>query len=248
MDSVFQGYAYCNPYDDDFTTDAPFLARIAGIAALIFGTYALSVLWAYLLLGAANEVFWMWAVRCLWATVFCQILTMMFFVGAVCQRDSCTFGPGAWVSAAGIAIWLLVGYEMRRNSPVAKIMSAAAAAARAAGEDMGGCSGVQFVHSSVLPRGVVDLMDAAGVRSVYDKHFGGRDPLRRDLPSLSRVSRVRLMHRATLPAPPADSDGVKDLGGYQPPHHRDSIRTASENSGGSNGYSYRSYARNGTNV
>ncbi|MGV2388345.1 MAG UNVERIFIED_CONTAM: hypothetical protein LVR29_08550 [Microcystis novacekii LVE1205-3] len=54
IDSVFQGYSYCANYDDEYTNDTPVIPRIAGVGGIVSGTYALFVLWFYLITGRAS--------------------------------------------------------------------------------------------------------------------------------------------------------------------------------------------------
>merc|ERR1712048_378583 len=72
LDSVFQGYSYCYPYDDQYTADAPVPARIVAVVALMSGSASLSVLWIYLILGVTKEFYWKNAVRLLMLAGSCQ--------------------------------------------------------------------------------------------------------------------------------------------------------------------------------
>ena len=118
MDSMFQGYSYCYPYDDEYTDDSPVPARVAGIIALVAGTFSLAVLWVYLLMGQTSDGFWSWAVRILVVAALFQALTFSFFVEDICLRNTCRIGPGSAVSLVSTLSWLLLAYEMKHNSPV----------------------------------------------------------------------------------------------------------------------------------
>jgi len=118
MDSMFQGYSYCYPYDDEYTNDSPVPARVAGIIALVAGTFSLVVLWVYLLMGQTSDGFWRWAVRMLMVAALFQALTFSFFVEDICLRNTCRMGPGSVVSLVSTLSWLLIAYEMKNNSPV----------------------------------------------------------------------------------------------------------------------------------
>lgn len=119
MDSAFQGFSYCYPYDEDYTHDSPTFARIFGLIALVAGAFSLSVLWVYLLLGRTSAGLWKWAVRFLVVAASFQALTYSFFAEDVCRRNSCSFGPGSIVSLISTLSWALVAYEMGDNSPIA---------------------------------------------------------------------------------------------------------------------------------
>jgi hypothetical protein len=118
MDSAFQGFTYCYPYDENHTQDSPTFARIAGLIALAAGTFSLSVLWVYLLLGRTTSGLWKWAVRFLALAACLQTLTFSFFGTDVCRRNSCSFGPGSIVSLISALSWGLAAYEMKDNSPI----------------------------------------------------------------------------------------------------------------------------------
>jgi len=122
IDSVFQGYSYCWPYDESYTSSAPTLARISGLFALVSGSFSLAVLWVYLVLGITNEFFWSTAVKVLILTGVCQILTFTFFIDNICSEDICFLGPGAIISSISTIVWFLLAYEMYRNAPVSAIL------------------------------------------------------------------------------------------------------------------------------
>jgi hypothetical protein len=121
LESAFQDYAYCTGYDSQYTYDAPFIPRVAGVIALLLGGYSMTILWVYLIFGKASRRTWMGAVIvCALAGIF-QGLTLMFYTGHVCQRDACTLGPGAVISALSAVFWIISSFEMYYNTPVTKL-------------------------------------------------------------------------------------------------------------------------------
>ena len=118
LNSAFQGYSYCYKYDGQFTTDTPILPRIVGLIALLMGVYALTVLWVYLVLGRTNFTHWNCAIYASIASGIFQALTMVFFAGSVCRRNSCSVGPGAAVSIVSTLTWFVLAFEMHYNSPM----------------------------------------------------------------------------------------------------------------------------------
>ena len=123
IDSAFEGYSYCTNYDDEYTSDAPLISRIAGIVGLVAGSYALTVLWFYLILGKASYKLWGWAVAMAFIAGVAQGLTYLFFLGDVCQRNTCTLGPGAQVGIVSTLTWFLVAFEMYYNMPTSIMMT-----------------------------------------------------------------------------------------------------------------------------
>jgi hypothetical protein len=123
IDSAFQGYSYCAKYDDDYTADAPILPRVAGIVGLVAGAYSLTVMWTYLIMGRATYKRWLFAVVMAVVAGICQCLTFIFFAGAVCQRNTCTLGPGSAMGIVSTIMWFLVGYELYYNMPTSVMMT-----------------------------------------------------------------------------------------------------------------------------
>ena len=122
IDSAFQGYPYCTEYDDEYTADAPLISRIAGVASLVAGLYALLILWFYLIFGRASYKLWAWAVGLAGIACVCQGLTYLILIGDVCERNTCNFGPGAYVGIASTVAWFLLSFEMYYNMPTSAMM------------------------------------------------------------------------------------------------------------------------------
>ena len=123
IDSAFQGYPYCTEYDDEYTTDAPLIPRIAGFASMVTGLYAMSTLWFYLIFGRASYKYWSWAVGMAFLACVCQGLTFLFFSDDVCQRNTCYLGPGGYVGIASTFAWFLIAFEMYYNMPISATMT-----------------------------------------------------------------------------------------------------------------------------
>lgn len=118
LSSAFEGYSYCYKYDVEYTSDSPVLPRIFGIVAIFLGMYSLFVLWVYLVLGRTNFSHWKGAVYASAASGIFQSLTLLFFAGSVCDRNSCSIGPGAAVSIVSALTWFVLAFEMRYNTPI----------------------------------------------------------------------------------------------------------------------------------
>lgn len=122
IDSAFEGYSYCSKYDENYTNDAPHLARLFAGLALLAGSFSLFVLWFYLIFGIATQNSWVAAVRvCALAGIF-QALTLLFFRGDVCLRNTCALGPGAIVSIVSAAMWFVLGFELHYNMPMSAMI------------------------------------------------------------------------------------------------------------------------------
>ena len=122
IDSVFQGYSYCWPYDDSYTSRGPIFARVAGLIGLLSGSFSLCVLWVYLISGVTNEIFWTSAVKVLLFTGICQLFTFSFFFDKVCSQVKCYFGPGASICLVCTIIWFTLAYEMHNNAPLSAFL------------------------------------------------------------------------------------------------------------------------------
>jgi hypothetical protein len=123
LDSAFEGNAICVGYDTVYTYDAPLIPRIAGLTAIILGSYSLSVLWMYLFLGLASRFTWNWAVRLGVLAGISQGLTFLFFAGHVCLRNTCSLGPGAMTSILSTIFWFITAFEMYFNNPLPSLES-----------------------------------------------------------------------------------------------------------------------------
>ena len=89
IESVFQGYPYCYKYDQNYSNEAPIVARIANTVALVAGLIAMSVLWLYLIFGSTDQRRWKWAVRISAFAGVVQLCTLFFFLGNVSQEYTC---------------------------------------------------------------------------------------------------------------------------------------------------------------
>lgn len=118
LSSAFEGYSYCYKYDGQFTSDSPTVPRIVGMAALFLGAYALAVLWVYLVLGRIDFAHWKRAVYSSAVSGIFQALTMVFFAGSICRRNSCSVGPGAAISILSTLTWFVLAFEMHYNTPI----------------------------------------------------------------------------------------------------------------------------------
>lgn len=118
LSSAFEGYSYCYKYDGQFTTDTPIVPRIVGLVALLLGIYTLAVLWVYLVLGRTNLAHWKRAIYASVVSGIFQALTLVFFAGSVCRRNSCSVGPGAAVSIVSTITWFVLAFEMHYNTPI----------------------------------------------------------------------------------------------------------------------------------
>lgn len=121
LDSAYQGNSFCVGYDTVYTNDTPLIPRIAGMAAMLLGSYSLSVLWVYLFLGLASKFIWDWAVRLGVLAGVSQGLTFLFFFGNVCLRNTCSLGPGAMTSILSTAFWFVTAFEMHFNNPLSSL-------------------------------------------------------------------------------------------------------------------------------
>ena len=123
IDSAFQGYTYCTEYDDEYTSDAPLISRIAGVSSLVAGLYALMILWFYLIFGRASYKVWSWAIGLAAVACVSQGLTYLILIGDVCQRNVCSLGPGGYVGIASTVAWFLLSFEMYYNMPISAMMT-----------------------------------------------------------------------------------------------------------------------------
>ena len=120
VDSALDGFKYCYPYGGQHEADAPVPSRAVNLAALLAGTYSLVVLWWYLISGRANARFWEVAVYSAFAAGALQFATpILFFVGSLCQNNSCSVGPAAALSAVTAVAWAVLGAELYHHCPVA---------------------------------------------------------------------------------------------------------------------------------
>ncbi|KAL3917063.1 MAG: hypothetical protein SGILL_004887 [Bacillariaceae sp.] len=116
VDSAFDGYSYCSPYDDDYAGEAPWVSRFTSNLALIGGAFSLLVLWIYLVFGRCNHLIWKGAVVSAGLSGILQLITLSIFAGPIC-KSGCSVGPGALVSIFAGCIYLFLAYEMHYNAP-----------------------------------------------------------------------------------------------------------------------------------
>jgi len=128
IESAYQDYAYCVQYDDiEYSDnydvgdpDPPRWQQIFGICSIIMGSYALGVLWLYLICGKGTYQYWVLAVTLAFSAGICQIfiLTLEFFQNSICQEYGCLFGPGAYASIISSIGWFVLSYELYYNMPM----------------------------------------------------------------------------------------------------------------------------------
>lgn len=171
IDSAFQGYSYCYKYDG--YGDSPLVARTAGILGMLLGIYSVSILWFYLIFGRASRLYWTWAVRLAFTTGVLNFLTLSFFVGSVCRRNSCALGPGAAVALGSTIAWCLLGYEMHYNRPTSKTIP-----------EIRPCS---TGESNLV--GNLEMSDFSNGASDFISRISDKNNHRGTLPSLNRIQR-----------------------------------------------------------
>jgi hypothetical protein len=120
IDSVFEGYTYCSPYDDDYAIEAPWVGRFTSNLAFIGGAFSLIVLWVYLVFGRCNHLFWKGAVVSAGLSGILQLITLSILAGPICS-NGCSLGPGGLVSILAGCIYIFLAYEMYYNAPVAAV-------------------------------------------------------------------------------------------------------------------------------
>jgi len=119
IDSAFQGYPYCEPYDRIYSYSPPTIPQIAGISAIVFGTIPLIVIGVYLSFALTHEKLWIGSMWMLYVAFLCQIGTLSIFLLDLCQEQiTCSMGTGAWSSAISSIAWFVMSIEMKLNSPL----------------------------------------------------------------------------------------------------------------------------------
>jgi len=166
IDSVFNGYAYCSPYDDEYSSSAPMIARIFGLVALTTGTYTLTVLWIYLGAIRTTSFFWKWAIRMSYLATVLQLFTFVFFWSSFCARNQCSLGPGSLISFISAVSWFCVAYKMQHNIPLLAIMT--------------------IDKRSFLERNA----DKLRIRAVLE-YFGWIEPRKNNVATLSSVAKMK---------------------------------------------------------
>jgi hypothetical protein len=119
IDSAFQGYNYCQPYDSKYNYNPPSIPRAVGIAATIFGTIPLIVIGAYIQFSMTHKILWIGSMWMLYLGFVCQISTLSIFLLDLCQDGiECSMGPGAWMVGVCSITWFILSIEMKINSPL----------------------------------------------------------------------------------------------------------------------------------
>lgn len=119
IDSVFEGYPYCNKYDQNYSNEAPLIPRVSNIAALVCGLIAIGILWLYLIFGSTDRTRWKFAVRIAILAGLIQLSTLYFFYGTICTVYDCDLGPGAYLSIWTAVVWFVLACEMHYHTPLA---------------------------------------------------------------------------------------------------------------------------------
>ncbi len=118
MGSAFQGYTYCDKYDKNYTVSPPYMPRIASFLASLGGTYAVCVLWLYLILGRGTRLHWNAAVRVSFLAGLLHGASLLIFISPICYEKDCELGPAGIVSLVAVAANFVLSFEMYYNSPI----------------------------------------------------------------------------------------------------------------------------------
>jgi len=128
IQNVVEESSLCSPYDEDVSSDnfdfagAPYLSRIFGISSIFAGLYALSVLWLYLICGKGTYKYWIIGVAMAFLAGTFQALTLLFFQDTTCQKYSCCFGLGSYISIISSMTWFILSFELYYNMPMSRTM------------------------------------------------------------------------------------------------------------------------------
>jgi hypothetical protein len=118
MGSAFQGYTYCDKYDEAYTVAPPRLSRIASLLASLGGTYAVCVLWVYLIFGRGTRLYWNAAVRASFLAGLLHGASLLIFISPICYEKDCELGPAGFLSLVAVAANFVLSFEMYYNSPI----------------------------------------------------------------------------------------------------------------------------------
>ena len=121
IDSAFQEYSYCNNYDGDFVTNAPWFGRISSLFALAGGAFSLGVLWLYLVNGRCVQKIWTSAVFAAAISGILQLSTLSIFAGSLCINQVCKIGPAGIISIVAGCFYFVLAFEMYYNTPLVKL-------------------------------------------------------------------------------------------------------------------------------
>jgi hypothetical protein len=111
--------SYCSLYSYTNDHDRPMVSRILGCIALAFGTFAVFVLWMYLISGQSKGSFWNGAIIAAVVAGIFQLATLLFVLDTnVCSSYTCRFGQASLVSALSGLSFFVLAYEMHYNTPI----------------------------------------------------------------------------------------------------------------------------------
>ena len=116
--SAFQGYTYCDSYDEAYSVPPPNLPRIASLLAFLGGAYAVFVLWWYLIFGQATRLSWYAAANLAILSAMLHGASLSIFVSPVCEDRDCELGPAGALTLAATAVSFVLAFEMYYNSPI----------------------------------------------------------------------------------------------------------------------------------
>lgn len=118
LDSAYQGYSYCNHYDGNFISQAPWIGRISSLVSLLGGGFSLTVLWLYLVLGKCVQNMWTIAIYSAALSGALELSTLSIFFGPICSEDTCKLGPGGAISIVAGCFYFVLAFEMHYNTPL----------------------------------------------------------------------------------------------------------------------------------
>jgi hypothetical protein len=117
--SAFQGYPYCDAYHEEFGIIPPNISRVAALVAFLGGSYAVVVLWWYLIMGQATRSSWYSAVNLGFLSALLHGASLLIFTSPICSGRDCELGPAGVLSVAASAMSFVLAFEMYYNSPIA---------------------------------------------------------------------------------------------------------------------------------
>jgi hypothetical protein len=120
LDSAFTGHAFCLPYDEYYSASEPTLPRMGGKVALIAGGIVSVILWFYLIFMRTISFLWNLGIFASSIAAIFQLSTFYFFFDDVCNNETCTIGPGSFMSFVACVIYTAVARIMHQNCPVPK--------------------------------------------------------------------------------------------------------------------------------
>jgi len=115
--SAFQGYTYCDEYNE-YSGGPPTLPRVAFVLAAVAGAYSVLVLWWYLIFGQATRKSWYSAANIAFIAALLHGACFSIFISPVCKDRECKMGPAAALTIAASAMSFILGFEMYYNSPI----------------------------------------------------------------------------------------------------------------------------------